>query len=218
MSGDSSETMFDPGLYAELLGAQAALARAQANAPPAPAAVRDAETRRLTSAQASVEPPTRELPLRGERPAAEPPPAPAPPAPAPPPPPEARFVALGSPEDFDDEYTAVADDVFDAIQEKPAVVLDAPPQRDTFDEVATGEVRLPARSAREEEVAELDDADLLEDDGALADEVESLDAADAIEEVDDVEELEELEELESPFPSRTSRPPPPPGSAPPPRR
>ncbi len=240
MSDDSSETTFDAGLYAERLGAQAALARAQAAAlaeeaaapahaeperEPTPRAS-EVETRELPSARVQLEPPTRELTLRGDGGAPDThrgadsrasTPTPAAPAPLPEGP---RFAPLGSPEDFDDEYTTVADDVFAAIGGAAAV--------GPLDDVPTGQVDMRDVEALEGEVYELGDADLLEEedpglaDGALADAVESFDAealdeVEELEEVDEVEELEDLDDLPGP-PRATSRPPPPTGSVPPPRR
>ena len=101
----------------------------------------------------------------------------------------------GPPEDFEDDYTAVGDDVFDQIRES------FEPQAD---ELHTGEIELldeaDARGALvESDVEEIEDLSGL---NPIED-----DALDELEELDEIEELEDIEELDDPS---GSGPPPPP--------
>lgn len=191
---DSSETVLDPSLYAQLREAQAA-----AEHDDAPAA---RETRRLDASEArSVEPPTRQLApneaASGERRReAEPETPPAPSAPLP-----------GSQQidDFDDDYTAVAEDVFQQLREfVNGVDLQPEPDAEEPAELRTGELELLDEPS-DEIVQELDS-------------LEEVDGLDEVEELDDVVEeldsgaIDELEEVEDVAPPVRSGPPPPPRS------
>ncbi len=212
LAAESGETTFDPGLYRELLAAQAELQKAarQTAKLDGPPPAREEETRNLHAPAkdapkpAPADPPTRELnPPALAKPARSEPAASTKPAPS-----AASFPGIAA-DDFDDDYTAVADDVFDQIRDLVAHQRgsDRAPDRDTFDgvdEIHTGEIQLLDEEVGDSDVEEIDDA--IED---IGDDVEELD--DAIEELDDIDELEAA-------PPLRSVPPPPPGSSPPPRR
>lgn len=204
-SDDSSETMFDPGLYAELREAEGQAREAE---PPR-------ETRRLDASDArTVEPPTRELsPAKAAERAREAAAAPAEPAEVTP---ADAFESRPAPlpgavtDDFDDDYTAVAEDVFQQIRELVKHTSPSDADAGAAEQIQTGEIELLDALADDvlDDVEELDAFDDVEQlDGA----VEELDSGI----IDDVEELEDVEELDVAPPLR-SVPPPPPGSSSPP--
>ncbi len=185
----SSQTLLDPGLYGELMRAQAKAKRAAAPAkdedeglPP----LRDQPTRQLTVRKAPfMERDTGKMPA--------------------PPPMAPRPIPVSFDYD-DDEETAVVDDVFDQIKDSFAAkarskTSEPPPARgltrDTLDgepaEIATGEI------------------ELIDDPGSA----EVLDDSDMNELEEEIESLEEIDDLDEIAPRETARPP---RGDPPPRR
>lgn len=163
---DSSETVMDAGLYAEFLAAQAAALH---------------KSDEDTSNAKRLPPPRR------EEPTTEPPKL------------EAKVDAVSLPagvpeDDFDEDYTHVADDVFDELQASLKTPAREP-------EPETGEIGIDDLAPVSAEM--VGDSD-----------VHDLDDLDAVEEVeDDVEELDGLEDVEDldAAPRARSAPPPTPG-------
>lgn len=219
---DSSETMLDPGLYAELLNAQAELAKAQTRERGGLPPLRDVPTKKLDAASMRpIEPPTRELAARvaekafttspiaddyddetslagraavelaaaivatgldiddlGEVEAGNGDPTPA-----------SAQLPPARPDDFDDDYTSVAEaeDVFRQIRELRAG-SPSPAEDTAGDDAGTGEIALDeAELIAESDVQPLDD----------------------LEEIEDEEEIEELDDMEEIAPPVRSVPPPP---------
>jgi golgin subfamily B member 1 len=195
---DSSETMLDPGLYAELRKQLAKAAQAKPAEKP-----NERVTAQLRAPRARPEPETGQIDMKTGKPASDlPPPRIAEEISAP--------IEIGPPDEDEDDYTAVADDVFDQLRgsfatqpRRDAIKLDeleakhAPAEK--FEENHTGEIAL-------EELEEVDEALPLADS-----DVRELDEAE-MEELEDVEELEEVDEPSVPPPLRRSVPPPTPGS------
>lgn len=234
---EPSGATFDAGPRAARAGAAQAAAGAQdLAATDAHTAENSAETRPVdASTAASAETPTRELSLRGERPAGSS--APSRSLPEVP----AQLSTLSPAEDFEDEHTAVGEEdlyglVEEAIAARPTS-SNAAPSQDGFDDVSTGDVQLrdtpePRESSAGrvegehalEEVEALDDVGALDEMGEIdeleevealedVDELEDVEALDDMEEMDEleeVEEVEEVEELELPSGASFSAPPPPP--------
>lgn len=211
-SGDSSETMLDSGLYAEL-AAQLEVAKVQTAQREALPPLREVPTRKLDpKAVLPLDPPTRpltpsrapepelsddfddetsladrvavDLAVAGARAAEE-----APPSPLPPP----------QPDDFDDEYTAVADteDVFQQLRDLQGALSAASTGGAASDE-GTGEIDLLDAEEIGAELAESDVQDL--------DEIEEIEDEIELASDDSIEEIEDLEEIAPPV---RSVPPPP---------
>ncbi|MFK7989183.1 MAG: hypothetical protein AB8I08_24400, partial [Sandaracinaceae bacterium] len=225
---DSSETLMDDGLRADLvaeLSAPAALPDVPSAAtadepaedddedslrPPPRRGVRTAQTAQLRPPREGEAPP-----LPASRPAIDP-----------------NRLLPGPPGEFEDDYTAVADDVFDQLR---------PSSPDDIEVLGTGEIELFDEPAEDEtmdmpaqrlpdleqeilgaapaddsadSVESLDDPGAFEELGAIEElsGVEELSELSGVEELDDLEEIEELDDLEEiePTPPKTSMPPPPP--------
>lgn len=216
---DSSETTLDPGLYAELLSAQAELARAQTREREGLPPLRDVPTKKLDSASLRpIEVPTRELSARAM---------------------EEAFSASPLADDFDDETSLAgraavelaaavmeagldADDDLGEVDEgnmdpTPASAQLPPARPDDFDDdyTSVAEAEDVFRQIRDLRAGSgvagddagtgeisLEDAELMsESDIQPLDELEEID--------DDAEEIEELEDMEEIAPPVRSVPPPP---------
>lgn len=200
-SVDSSSTMLDDGLREEL---QAALQDA-AYEEVAPTAGSEAETAQLRAPPAEAEPVTEPPPPPGPEPLAPRETKKLSPGdlrrPSEAPPSEGMDDALafvsapmpGMPEaDFEDDYTAVADDVFDQLRDD-----DVQPD---VEALGTGEIELI-----DDAPEELESFDALSDVVELDEELEEIEEIDELEPLDDISGLVELDDDEptAPPPSRT---------------
>jgi tetratricopeptide (TPR) repeat protein len=183
---DSSETVMDTGLYAEFLAAQAAALHksdedtSNAKRLPPP---------RRAPAEVKTEPPIAP-PIAPPAAKTEPPlPPPLAPKAAPPLPVSMPLSGVPQVDDFDEDYTHVADDMFDELQ---------------------ASLRTPAREPVEK-TGDLAIEDLVPADLVGDSDVHDVDDLAELEDVDDVEELDGLEDMEELDAPRQSAPPPTPG-------